>query len=66
MKKLFALLLVSGFFTFTSCDSKKTSENQEVVDSDTTEVEVENTVVETDTTIESDTTTKTENVEVNK
>ena len=64
MKKLFALLIVSGLFTFTSCDSKKTSENQEVVDTDTTEVEVEKTVVETDTTVESDTTTKTDDVEV--
>jgi hypothetical protein len=66
MKKLFALLLLSGLFTFTSCDSKKTSENEEVVDTDTTAVEVEKTVVETDTTVKSDTTTKTDEVETEK
>jgi hypothetical protein len=66
MKKLFALLLLSGLFTFTSCDNKKTSENQEVIDEDTTEVEVEKTIVETDTTVKTDTTKKTEDVETKK
>lgn len=61
MKKVFALLLVAGLFTFTSCDNKKsgeTSANEEVIDTDTTDVsyDVEKTVVETDTT------TKTEEV----
>ena len=57
MKKLFALLLLSGLFTFTSCDSKKTSDSDEkVVDTDTTDVtyDVEKTVVETDTTTKKD------------
>lgn len=52
MKKLLALMLMTSFFAFTSCDTKKTSENEEVIDTDTTDVsyEVEETVVETDTT----------------
>ncbi|HYG37849.1 MAG TPA: hypothetical protein VD908_04485 [Cytophagales bacterium] len=57
MKKLLALMLMSGFFAFTSCDTnKKTSENEEVIETDTTDVsyEVEETVVETDTTTQTE------------
>ena len=59
MKKVFALMLLSALFAFTSCDSKKageTSANEEVIDTDTTDVtyEVEQTTVETDTTTQTE------------
>ncbi len=71
MKKLIALTLLAGSFFFASCDGKKTSEtteNEEVVDTDTvsTEHEVEQTVVERDTTVDVDTTTETKTVETPK
>ena len=55
MKKLFALLLVAGFVSFTACEPKKT----ETADQDTITVapaEDEVVIEEADTTVDADTT----------
>lgn len=65
MKKL--LIAFGVMFAFAACDdTKKSSEYEEVIDTDTvsTTYEVEEKSVEVETTVEVDTTTDTEEVEV--
>ena len=64
MKKL--LIIFGIAFVFAACENKQTSEETEVIDSDTvsTTYEVEREVVEMDTTIDVDTTTNVEDIEV--
>lgn len=64
MKKL--LIAFGLMFAFVACDNKQTSEETKVIDTDTvsTTYEVEEEVVEMDTTIDIDTTTNTEEFEV--
>lgn len=65
MKKL--LIATGVMFAFAACDdTKKSSEYNEVIETDTVEAtyEVEQKSVEVETTVEVDTTTETEEVEV--